>query len=53
MTNDDITEKKILHKARVEKKAKLIREICDDSDDELSDLNIRVRGFNRRSYIDQ
>jgi hypothetical protein len=53
MTNDDITEKKIIHKARIEKKAKLIREIYNDSDDELQDLNIRIRGYNRRSYIDQ
>ena len=51
MTNDDITEKKIIHKARVEKKAKLIREIFEDSDDELQDLNIRIRGHNRMSYI--
>lgn len=52
MTNNgDIVEKKVMHKARVEKKAKLISEIFEDSDNELQDLNIKIRGYNRRCYI--
>ena len=48
--NEDVTEIKILHKARTEKKAKLIRERFQETDEELDDLQIRIRGYNRKSY---
>lgn len=54
MTNNSgVEEIKALHKVRVERKAKMIRDLYEDSDDELMDLGVKIRGNNRRSYINQ
>lgn len=46
-SNVDATEIEISRKAKLDKKAKMVREIFEENDEELNDLKIRIRGFNR------
>ena len=51
-SNVDVTEIKISRKIKFEKKAKMVREIFEDNDEELNDMGIRIRGINRKAYTE-